>query len=122
MGDDLAGNDIKPGKLYMKDVATGVITEVNIEHENPIPLTEGINVFEVAASTTIKTKVKKETWRKILGHISQKRFRKLLYSIGYGRNVVNDIIELEWYCKKHYTIHDFYYWEKYKKGEAIWKT
>ena len=70
------GNDIEPGKLYMKDVKTGVITEVNIAQENPLPLKEGINVFEVAASATIKTKVKKEIFRKILGYISRKRFKK----------------------------------------------
>ena len=116
------GNDIEPGKLYMKDVKTGVITEVNIVQEKPLPLEEGINVFEVAASTTIKTKVKKETFRKILGYISRKKFRKLLQSIGYQRNEIEEIIKIEWMCKRHYTIYDFYYWEKYKKGEAIWKV
>lgn len=122
MGNDIAGNDLEPGKLYMKDVKTGVITEINIVQENPIPLTEGINVFEVAASATIKTKVKKEIFRKILGYISRKRFKKLLQSIGYQRNEIEEIIKVEWICKKHYTIHDFYYWKNYKKGENIWKV
>lgn len=108
------GNDIEPGKLYMKDIATGVITEVKIEHENPLPLKEGINLFEVAASTTIKTKVKKEIFRKILGYISRKRFRKLLQSIGYQRNKIEEIVKSEWSCKKHYTIHDFYFWKNLK--------
>lgn len=121
MGNDLVGNDIEPGKLYMKDVATGVITEVKIEQENPLPLTEGINSFELTGTVSIKTEVKTETWRKILGYISRKRFRKLLQSIGYQRNEIEEIIKVEWICKRHYTIHDFYYWEKHKKGEVIWK-
>lgn len=115
------GNDIEPGKLYMKDVKTGVITEVKIQHENPLPLKEGINVFEIAASATIKTKVKKEIWRKILGRISQKRFRKLLQSVGYQRNKIEEIIKNEWMCKKHYTIHDFYFWKNFKGRRKIWR-
>lgn len=117
-------NDLEPGKLYMKDVATGVITEVNIVQENPLPLKEGINEFDVTTTTatgTFETKIKTETWRKILGRISQKRFRKLLQSIGYQRNEIEEIIKVEWMCKRHYTIYDFYYWENYKKGENIWK-
>lgn len=118
------GNDIEPGKLYMKDVATGVITEVKIEQENSLPLREGINEFDVTTTTatyTFETKIKTETWRKILGYISRKRFRKLLQSIGYQRNEIEQIIKVEWNCKRHYTIHDFYYWEKRKKGEVTWK-
>lgn len=111
------GNDIEPGKLYMKDIATGVITEVKIEQENSLPLREGINEFDVTTTTatyTFETKIKKETWRKILGRISKKRLKKLLQSIGYQRNKIEEIVKSEWSCKKHYTIHDFYFWKNLK--------
>jgi hypothetical protein len=46
--------------------------------------------------------------------ISQKRFRKLLYSGGYGRNDANEIIELE-KNKGYYLLSDVEYWNKYKE-------
>lgn len=46
-------------------------------------------------------------------HISQKRFRKLLYSIGYGRNVANNIIDITWRYQGYYTLNDIEYWKKY---------
>lgn len=45
MGNGLAENDLEPGKLYMKDIKTGVITEINRCQE--IPLQEGENSFVI---------------------------------------------------------------------------
>lgn len=51
-------------------------------------------------------------------NISQKRFRKLLYSIGYGRNAVNNIIDFTWRYKGYYTRYDVEYWNDYME---TWK-
>lgn len=46
--------------------------------------------------------------------ISQKRFKKLLYSGGYGRNDANEIIKCE-QNKGYYLLSDVEYWNKYKE-------
>lgn len=46
--------------------------------------------------------------------ISQKRFRKLLYSGGYSRNDANEIIKCE-QNKGCYLLSDVEYWNKYKE-------
>lgn len=75
------------------------------------PETEIYNTFGKEISIEIKIDHKK--WRKLLGYISQKRFRKLLYSIGYQRNQANEIIEIEWKFKKCYNLRDVEYWKEY---------
>lgn len=52
----------------------------------------------------------RETFRKDNRIISRKRFKKLLYSVGYGRNEAEEIIEVEFKSKGYYDIDDFNYW------------
>lgn len=59
----------------------------------------------------------RETRRKDEGRISRKRFRKLLYSVGYGRKAAEEIIEVEWNSKGYYDLDDFRCWNMMKYEE-----
>lgn len=56
-----------------------------------------------------------ENKRKIDGKLSRKRFRKLLYSVGYGREAAGEIIDIEWKYKGYYDLDDLRYWESVTK-------
>lgn len=59
----------------------------------------------------------RETFRKDNRIISRKRFKKLLYSIGYGRKEAGNIIELEYESKGYYDLDDFNYWRNVRYEE-----
>ena len=97
---------ISSGELYCNGELLGEAKAVEVETEILFPIADKAEIeFEV--------KIDHKKWRKMLGCISQKRFRKLLYSIGYQRNQVNEIIEVEWKCKKSYNLRDVEYWKGY---------
>lgn len=95
------------GQLYFNGEILSAVEEIKIE-ETEMP-------FPVPNRTTVEftIKIDHKKWRKMLGYISQKRFRKLLYSIGYQRNQVNEIIEIMWNLNKSYRIRDVEYWKEY---------
>lgn len=101
---------ISLGGLYCNGEPLGEAKAVEIElmeeSEMCLPIADKVEV-------EFKVKIDHKRWRKILGDISQKRFRKLLYSVGYQRNQVNEIIEIEWKCKKSYNTRDIEYWRSY---------
>ena len=90
------GEEIFNGDLFMKDLETGKIYETR-----PI---EALNTEVVAKCIYENLKAIREASLELTldvsptlfrdKRISQKRFRKLLYSGGYGRNDANEIIEL----------------------------
>ena len=97
----------------------GIISNVLYCNGKPIDLTPkevdlDLECEEIelgSPSIEFMVKINAQEWRKMMGYISQKRFRKLLYSIGYGRNAVNEIIKIEWLCKKCYRRSDVKYWK-----------
>lgn len=98
---------ISSGALYCNGELLGAPESVNID------LTEYADMkIELNETAEITVKIDSKMWRKLLGYISQKRFRKLLYSIGYGRNAVNEIIKFEWHCKGCYNLEDVKYWKE----------
>lgn len=99
---------ISSGNLYCNGEPLGEAKELKIElmEEIPLPIADKVEV-------EVKVKIDHKKWRKLLGYISQRRFRKLLYSIGYQRNQVNEIIEVEWKCKRSYNTRDVKYWRSY---------
>lgn len=103
---------ISSGNLYCNGEPLGEVTEVGeIKFENIKDEVYNMDI-EICASIKCNKKVN-EMLRKICGYISQKRFRKLLYSIGYQRNQVNEIIEVMWDLNKSYRIRDVEYWKEY---------
>lgn len=110
------GEEIFNGDLFMKNLETGEICEIRpIEALNTEVVAEYIDenlkaIREAALELTL------DVAPTLFGdkRISQKRFRKLLYSGGYGRNDVNEIIELE-KIKGYYLLSDAEYWNKYKE-------
>lgn len=108
MGDGIISNVLycngEPVDLTIKEVELDY-DEEEIDLGNP--------------SLEFKIKIDAKVWRKMMGYISQKRFRKLLYSIGYGRNAVNEIIKVEWHFKKCYRINDVKYWKSIMEEKLI---
>ena len=104
MGDGIISNILycngKPVDLTPKEIELDLECEEEIELGSP--------------SLELVIKISAQEWRKMMGYISQKRFRKLLYSKGFGRNAVNEIIKVEWLCKKCYRRNDVKYWEAMK--------
>lgn len=101
---------ISSGNLYCNGEPLGEAKELEIEIEDEE------DIVDISSGASIKICTSKrvnEQLRKIFGHISQKRFRKLLYSVGYQRNQVNEIIEVEWKCKRSYNTRDVEYWRSY---------
>ena len=99
---------ISSGQLYCNGEPVDLTpkeVELDLECNQEIKLGE--------ASLEFVIKISAKEWRKMMGYISQKRFRKLLYSIGYQRNQVNEIIEIEWKFKKSYNTRDVEYWRSY---------
>lgn len=108
MGDGM----ISSGQLYCNGKPMGEVTEVGeVKIENIKDEVYNMDI-EICASIKYNKKVN-EKLRKMFGYISQKRFRKLLYSVGYQRNQVNEIIEVMWNLNKSYRIRDVEYWKEY---------
>lgn len=103
---------ISSGNLYCNGESLGQVTEVGeVKLEN---IKNEVYNMDIEICGSIKcNKNLNEIFRKMFGYISQKRFRKLLYSIGYQRNQVNKIIEIEWKFKKSYNTRDVEYWRSY---------
>lgn len=103
---------INSGNLYCNGEPLGEVTEVGeIKFENIKDEVYNMDI-EICASIKCNKKLN-EMFRKMFGYISQKRFRKLLYSIGYQRKKVNKIIEVTWNWNKSYRIRDVEYWKEY---------
>lgn len=99
---------ISSGELYINGELLGEAKEIEITAESEPYI--GCSIKELSMQIKYDKELNKK-FRKMLGYISQKRFRKLLYSIGYQRNQVNEIIEVEWKCKKSYNLRDVEYWK-----------
>lgn len=100
---------ISSGELYCNGELLEAVKEIELsEEEIEIPS---------AAELEFVIKIDSKMWRKLLGYISQKRFRKILYSIGYGRNAANEIIKVEWHCKRSYNLRDVEYWKSIMEGK-----
>ena len=105
---------ISSGQMYCNGELLGEVKELEIEIEDEE------DIVDISSDASIKICTSKrvnEQLRRIFGHISQKRCRKLLYSIGYQRNQVNEIIEVMWNLNKSYRIRDVEYWKEYLKKD-----
>ena len=110
------GEELFNGYLFMKDLETGEICEIrHIEALNTEVVAEyfdeNLKIIREASLELTLDVAPEEFGDK---RISQKRFRKLLYSGGYGRNDVNEIIKCE-QSKGYYLLSDVEYWNKYKE-------
>ena len=88
---------ISSGNLYCNGEPLGEAKELEIEIEDEE------DIVDISSGASIKICTSKrvnEQLRKIFGHISQ-------------RNQVNEIIEVEWKCKRSYNTRDVEYWRSY---------
>lgn len=112
MGEDLVKNEIYAYAEGCEPTKLGKAVSLEVVNEAGEKISESLlKVGE--ASVTVQANTLKLAKAFGINRINRKRFRKLLYSKGIGRNEANEIIKVVSKIKGYYTENDVRYWNEY---------
>lgn len=112
MGEDLVKGEVYAYAEGCEPTNLGKVVSIEVVNESGEKISESLlKVGE--ASVTVQANTLKLAKAFGINRINRKRFRKLLYSKGIGRNEANEIIKVVSKIKGYYTENDVRYWDEY---------